>query len=368
MYDKNRDSRIMSRVPAVPTVEELIERARKNEDIARRLFDIEVAIMNIAHCKDFFEQLLSLVADRFNIEYVWVSLTDSPVNDHILRSLSGERDDEEKSALHIMATMDFLQATQSSRDPILTNCDFKKYRSLTPSAIYPQLGSMAILPLVVDGKIIGSLNLGDSSSERYEPTKDSFFLKQLAVKASISLAGVSIREKISFLATRDPLTLLHNRREMEESLDQELSRSRRHHAPLALVFIDCDDFKLVNDTYGHDCGDMYLKYVANKLIDMTRKGDMVFRFAGDEFVLLLPNQNTSDAELIAGRIKDYLSGHSMDYKGLQVSVSISYGSISTDQLVEPNCKTLLKAADEKLYEMKKHKPPRCSLLDILDLH
>ncbi len=113
---------------------------------------------------------------------------------------------------------------------------------------------------------------------------------------------------------------------------------------------------------------MYLKYVANKLLDMTRKDYMVFRFAGDEFVLLLPNQNTSDAELIAGRIKDYLSSHSMDYKGLQVSVSISYGSVSTDQLVDPSCKTLLKAADERLYEMKKLKPPKCSLLDIMDLH
>ncbi len=350
------------------TVEELIERARKNEDIARRLFDIEVQIMNIGHCRDFFDQLLSLVADKFNIEHVWVSLTDSPVNDHILRSIRGDRGDKKPAALHIMATMDFLQATQSSRDPILVNSGFNKYRYLAPSEIYPKIGSMAILPLVVDGKIIGSLNLADSSADRYEPSKDSFFLKQLAVKASISLAGVSIREKISFLATRDPLTLLRNRREMEESLERELSRSRRHHDPLALVFIDCDDFKLVNDTYGHDCGDMYLKYVANKLIEMTRKGDMVFRFAGDEFVLILPNQNTSDAELIAGRIKDHLAHTPMAYKGLQVPISISYGSISTDQLVEPTCKTLLKAADEKLYEMKKLKPPRCSLIDIFDLH
>ncbi len=352
----------------MPTVEELIERARKNEDIARRLFDIEVQIMNIGHCADFFDQLLSLVAEKFNIENVWVSLTDSPVNDHILRSVGGDRDHEKNPALHIMATMDFLQATQSSREPILVGDGFKRYRYLIPSSVYPKLGSMAILPLVVDGKIIGSLNLGDRSPDRYEPTKDSFFLKQLAVKASISLAGVSIREKISFLATRDPLTLLRNRREMEESLDRELSRSRRHHDPLALVFIDCDDFKLVNDTYGHDCGDMYLKYVASKLIDMTRKGDMVFRFAGDEFVLLLPNQNTADAEMIAGRIKDHLSESPLTYRGLQVSVSISYGSISTDQLVEPTHKTLLKAADEKLYQMKKHKPPRCSLVDALDLH
>jgi len=352
----------------MPTVEELIERARKNEDIARRLFDIEVQIMNIGHCSDFFDQLLSLVAEKFNIENVWVSLTDSPVNDHILRSIRGDREQEKNSALHIMATMDFLQATKSSREPILVNDGFKKYRYLIPGSVYPNLGSMAILPLVVDGKIIGSLNLGDSSPDRYEPSKDSFFLKQLAVKASISLAGVSIREKISFLATRDPLTLLRNRREMEESLDRELSRSRRHHDPLALVFIDCDDFKLVNDTYGHDCGDMYLKYVADKLIDMTRKGDMVFRFAGDEFVLLLPNQNTADAEMIAGRIKDHLSESPLVYRGLQVSVSISYGSISTDQLVEPTHKTLLKAADEKLYQMKKHKPPRCSLIDALDLH
>lgn len=352
----------------MPTVEQLIERVRQNEDIARRLFEIEVQIMNIGHCSDFFDQLLSLVAEKFTIEHVWVSLTDSLVNDHILRTIGGDKKEDKNPALHVLGTMDFLQATQSSREPVLVNKGFNRYRCLIPKPIYAELGSMAVLPLVVDGKIIGSLNLGASSAERYDPSKDSFFLKQLAVKASISLAGVSIREKISFLATRDPLTLLRNRRELEESLERELSRSRRHHDPLALVFIDCDDFKLVNDTYGHDCGDMYLKFVSDKLIDLTRKGDMVFRFAGDEFVLLLPNQSTSDAEMIAGRIRELLSETPMIYKGLQVCVSISYGAISTDQLVEPTYKTLLKAADEKLYDMKKHKPPRCSLMDAQELH
>ena len=81
----------------------------------------------------------------------------------------------------------------------------------------------------MDSKVIGGILLGANKQDRYDPRKDSFFLKQLAVKASFSLAGVWARERISFLAARDPLTLLRIV-EMEESLDQELSRHVRQRA------------------------------------------------------------------------------------------------------------------------------------------
>jgi diguanylate cyclase (GGDEF)-like protein len=93
---------------------------------------------------------------------------------------------------------------------------------------------------------------------------------------------------------------------MEETLAREISRHQRHGDPLSLLFIDCDDFKQVNDTYGHDAGDVYLKYVAENLAELTRMSDMAFRFAGDEFVVILPNQGRRDAEAIALRIRNHL--------------------------------------------------------------
>jgi diguanylate cyclase (GGDEF)-like protein len=203
---------------------------------------------------------------------------------------------------------------------------------------------------------VGALVLGSESKERYNPKKDSFFLKQLAVKVSISLAGVWARERISFLATRDPLTMLRNRRELEESLDQELSRHARQREHLAVMFIDCDDFKIVNDTYGHDCGDSYLKHVAHHLNELTRKSDLAFRFAGDEFVVLLPSQKQEGADIIAGRIREHLLNTPLKIDDKAIPVVISYGVISTESLERADSKTLMKMADERLYEMKREKP------------
>ena len=343
------------------SVEHLVATARKNEVIARNLFDIEVAIMNITRCPQFFLTLVSLVKEKFEIDHVWMVLTDTPSNAHLVDSVRIANEDKSNdiTLLRTVSMVDFLRVTHSIHEPILVNQNISRFHALLPLELKSQdvkIASMAILPIVVDGKVVGALMLGAESTERYNPKKDSFFLKQLSVKVSISLAGVWARERISFLATRDPLTMLRNRRELEESLDQELSRHARQREHLAVMFIDCDDFKIVNDTYGHDCGDSYLKHVAYHLNELTRKSDLAFRFAGDEFVVLLPNQEQDGADVIAGRIREHLLNTPLNIDDQTIPVVISYGVISTESLTRADSKTLMKMADERLYEMKKKKP------------
>jgi diguanylate cyclase (GGDEF)-like protein len=336
------------------TINELIETARANEQIARNLFEIEVEIMNITRCSDFFEQLLVMVKDKFSIEYAWLAMANIPANQYLIESLQSI--EFEVPSFVKVPMIDFLQATKSSRTPLLQNDQVGRLRTMLPKEYKPLLGSVAILPLMVERKVVGALMLGSSDKQRYSPKKDHFFLQQLSVKVSLSLVGVWARERVSFLATRDPLTSLRNRRELEETLDQELSRHVRQREHLALMFIDCDDFKLVNDTHGHDVGDLYLKHVAEQLVELTRKSDMVFRFAGDEFVVLLPNQIQSGAEVIAQRIRDHFKDTPLMADGNEVPVAMSYGVVSTECAGKVNSKRLLKLADERLYEMKALKP------------
>lgn len=347
------------------SVEHLVATARKNEVIARNLFDIEVAIMNITRCSQFFLTLVSLVKEKFEIDHVWMVLTDTPANAHLVDSLrlANEKKETDAALLRTISMVDFLRVTHSIHQPILVNQDLPRFHALLPlelKQLEVKIASLAILPVVVDGKVVGALVLGSESRERYNPKKDSFFLKQLAVKVSISLAGVWARERISFLATRDPLTMLRNRRELEETLDQELSRHARQREHLAVMFIDCDDFKIVNDTYGHDCGDSYLKHVAHHLNELTRKSDLAFRFAGDEFVVLLPSQKQDGADVIASRIREHLLNTPLKIDDQTIPVVISYGVISTESLKRADSKLLMKLADERLYEMKKTKPSRRS--------
>lgn len=333
---------------------QLISNARINEVIARNLFEIETEIMNITRCSDFFEQLLIMVREKFSIEHAWIAVTDTPANAHFIESL--ESIESIEPVYKKVAMIDFLQITQSTKQPLLKNQRMPQLRAMIPKPVLPLIQSLAILPLILEKKVVGALVLGSPDLERYSPEKDHFFLQQLAVKVSLSLIGVWARERVSFLATRDPLTHLRNRRELEESLEQELSRHQRQREHLALMFIDCDDFKLVNDTYGHDMGDIYLKHVANLLMEMTRKSDLVFRFAGDEFVILLPHQRQQGAEIIAARIKEHLEEKPLLVDGEEVPVKLSYGVASTEAIKSFDSKILLKASDQKLYEMKALKP------------
>ncbi len=312
--------------------------------------------MNISNSTDFFDKLLKSVQDSFQIDHVWLCLTEKTVKTQLAALFKAP--DMPLHQAHICHTVDFLRVTQSCRDPILVNRDIARFNVLAPASFRPELGSLAVLPLIVDGQLIGSLNFGSEDPTRYDPSKDRFFLKQLAVKTSICLSSVVAHERVSFLATRDALTLLKNRREMEESLEKEISRCRRQNYDVALLFIDCDDFKLVNDTYGHDCGDVYLKYVADALTDMIRKGDTAFRFAGDEFVIILPNLERFGAEKIATRIREYLQNTPLQYQDKHIPVHISFGAAATNELQELNGKSLLKAADARLYDMKALKPSK----------
>ncbi|WP_020405431.1 GGDEF domain-containing protein [Hahella ganghwensis] len=333
------------------TLEELIARAKKNEEIARNLFDIEVAILNIAETKTFLEHLLAVVTDRFNITFGWYSIIE---NAHTRPLVNALRDSEELDKQWVVVnSVEYLEATKGSREPLLDHAQLSRFFLLTPPDLRTRIRSIAILPLLLEGRVAGSLNLADTTQDRYRADKESFFLRQLSVKASLCLSAVVAREKVAFLATRDPLTQLKNRREMEDTLERELSRVARHGFPLGLAFIDCDDFKLVNDTYGHDIGDEYLKHVANCLNTLLRKTDMVFRFAGDEFVVLLPNQDEQGALLMAERIQQFLQDHPLIVHEVLVSIEVSIGAASTSQLPEPSARALLKLADNRLYDQKR---------------
>lgn len=337
-------------------INQLMANARANEQIARNLFEIEIEIMNITRCSDFFEQLLVMIKEKFSIEHAWVAITDVPANAHFIESLATIVSEDDTPCYRATPMIDFLQATQSSREPLLINQRIPQYRSLVPKPLLACIKSMAVLPLILEKKVIGAIVLGSPEAGRYAPEKDNFFLQQLAVKISLSLIGVWARERVSFLATRDPLTQLRNRRELEESLEQELSRHQRQKEHLALMFIDCDDFKQVNDTYGHEVGDLYLKHVAYQLQEQTRKSDLAFRFAGDEFVVLLPNQLQSGADVIAQRIREQLQLAPLVFDDIEIPVKLSYGVVSTETIACFDSKSLLKAADQKLYEMKALKP------------
>jgi diguanylate cyclase (GGDEF)-like protein len=158
--------------------------------------------------------------------------------------------------------------------------------------------------------------------------------------------------EIERLATVDPLTELSNRRHFFARAEQELTRARCSLAPAAVILLDVDHFKRVNDTYGHQAGDVVLRGVAATCRASLRGTDLIGRYGGEEIAILLPGTNPSDAERVAERVRASIAGMQMVVGEHRIGVTVSMGVALAAQAHEYAVDALLARADEALYHAK----------------
>lgn len=159
-------------------------------------------------------------------------------------------------------------------------------------------------------------------------------------------------QKFERNATTDALTGLHNRHAMEESFPREVSRCRQNDQPVSLIMIDVDQFKTFNDLFGHVAGDRVLTAVARILQKQFRPRDLLVRFGGDEFAVLLPGIGVTEALAIAERVRKSVSGSTEDSNDslIQVPVEVSMGIAELEP--DGDFESLLRSADAALYRAK----------------
>jgi len=331
----------------------ILQRLKENEEIAQKFHEIETSILSILNFRDLFEVLLTEIQEKFRVPYTWISLIAKSEVSGLIAALESSAILKER--LNIVERELFMELVGARKKPFLINAKLKPYFKLLPQNHKYFIKSIAVAPISLDGEIIGSLNQADFEATRFQPGMDTTLLERLALKLSLCISNVTAHEKLKFLAFHDPLTGLLNRRVMESVLRREFNRAKRYQSPLTVVFIDLDNFKAVNDTYGHDRGDELLRSVADKLVAMSRDSDIVARFAGDEFVLILPETRSQNAATLITRFQDELVSHPLSAQNGQHRISISYGIATTeeDDLRDPAL--LLKKADERLYKDKKQK-------------
>lgn len=161
------------------------------------------------------------------------------------------------------------------------------------------------------------------------------------------------RTELERLSVTDELTGLSNRRHLDNELERELPRHERYKRELAVLMLDVDRFKVLNDTHGHPAGDAVLRQLADVLKECTRKGDTISRFGGEEFVVILPETPRDGAQLLAERIRSATEAKKfvIDEAGTTVAVTVSVG-VSFFPKHGKDADALIAAADEALYRSK----------------
>ena len=175
----------------------------------------------------------------------------------------------------------------------------------------------------------------------------------LSLERSLKEANVAIKK----LSVTDPLTGCYNRGYMTQKFPQEVARERRYNRPLSIVFCDIDHFKKINDTYGHQTGDLVLTEFVKCINSSIRTEiDWINRYGGEEFIIVLPETSLNDAACLAERLRNTVAEHKIDICGQKISVSASFGVTGFDpDTLETKVYTekIINTADKLLYQAKK---------------
>lgn len=225
---------------------------------------------------------------------------------------------------------------------------------------YPGSDGYMCVPMMAQSEALGILHLQLAPPTPNEPEgireREAQAKQRLAVTVAgqigLALGNLKLREELRILSTRDPLTGLFNRRYLEESLDRELRRAGRNQHPLGVVMADLDHFKQLNDSFGHDAGDTVLRALAGCMQTLTRGYDMVCRYGGEEFTLILPDAALDVTVQRAEQLRE-------TYKHLDVlhqGRSLRIGTLSLGVADFPQhgstVESILRAADMALFQAK----------------
>jgi len=206
------------------------------------------------------------------------------------------------------------------------------------------------IPLLYQDKLIGMIAF-DHSSEEHFADADLRLAQALASQIAIALENARLFEEVKALSVKDELTGCFNRRHFFDCLEKESEMSKRYDSPLSCILFDVDDFKVVNDRFGHIEGDRILREIATITAEELRTVDVFSRYGGEEFVVLMPSTSIDEAFIVAERVRMSIEEQiSLPGRGLSVTVSLGCSVFFADE--SDGFERLLSRADRAMYNSK----------------
>ncbi len=325
-----------------------------------------------------FRDLAEFVLDEKTFNHKLFNLLSSILDYNLLGVFYNESDKKDKILYFAQNECDIEpNVLKSAKDKILANIvarnidnysrlklDYKMFESHSIEENYKhsissieEFSSEVIVPIENEGKLIGALALFHKSPSKYVNTQ---ILDTIVTELKMVLKIKWLYSETKLLAIIDPLTELYNRRYFQQVLEKEFLRSNRYTSPLSIAMIDIDNFKKLNDNYGHQFGDEVLQVVSRLFQESLRKTDYVARYGGEELIAVLPETSIEQAIIPIERLRCKIADHMFmyDFRRVNVTVSIGIAQNSFDML---STDSFVKQADNALYEAKQKGKNRIEL-------
>lgn len=339
-------------------LDDVLAEGRQNERKLRRFQGLELRLIGLGSLWELIEALLYPDTTNFQWDIVTLLLVDPEYE--VRRTLEEESISiAAHPALIFVSSLDGLDSLHPySLFPMLGPFQPQRHGGLFPQPRHP--ASVALLPMVRYGKLIGSFNIGSYNRERFVKGMRADILEHFAAIVAICLENAVNLERLKRQGLTDTLTAVNNRRFFDQRLSEEVAAARRNLRPLSCMLLDIDHFKRVNDTYGHQMGDQVLREIAAVIRAQLRSGDVLSRYGGEEFAVLLSQTGADGALEIAERVRRNIEDHRFTpTTGGPFSVTISIGIATFNPEHDPhavkmNGEILLGHADRALYDAKAH--------------
>ncbi len=223
-----------------------------------------------------------------------------------------------------------------------------------------EIASLLVIPIVLHDENVGSLFLRAARRKGVFSDREINFCEIVAEAAANALERAHLfesiqraNERLEYLAVTDGLTGLYNHRHIRERLDEEFERAQRYHLPLSCLILDIDNFKQINDTWGHLQGDYILRELARRITATVRKSDIIARYGGEEFIVLLPQTGVEGAKVEAERLLRHVNGKAFEGmpEGQRVTVSIGVAVLDHEKMT--TSEAMIRVGDKALYDAKR---------------
>jgi diguanylate cyclase (GGDEF)-like protein/PAS domain S-box-containing protein len=215
--------------------------------------------------------------------------------------------------------------------------------------VLPGMRSEIAVPLLFADQLVGVLNV-ESPEPSFFDDEDRVLLEVVANHLATALANLSSQQSLREQALHDSLTGLFNRRYFNSIIAPELSRSDRYARPFTLMMMDVDNFRAVNNRFGHLKGDEVLREVSRLLLDQVRASDRVIRYGGDEFLIFMPETEESEAALVASRLREQMAYLPRRAGVEEIPLGLSIGIYTRRPRERWSLEAILEEADRRMYE------------------